>query len=376
MRLRKIITISLFVLTGFFCFAQSGTTIVDSIFSGGISRKFRLYIPLSYDGSKPVPLVMSLHEINETAAIQQTYSNYMLIADTAGFLVLHPQGSTSNPYWNAGLNTLVDDVMFISQLIDSIKLSYNIDLNKVYCSGYGNGGVMSYYLACHLPNKIAAVASVAGSMYNFWILNCKPYRAVPVMEIHGTLDGTVNYAGSAAFASVDSVARRWLSLNKCASAATSYSLPDATNLDNSHAVNYLYSGGTDGSTVEVYKVIDGSHSWPGAATSMTNTNYDFSASQEIWRFFRKFKLSQFVTTVGLQENQVFNELSLYPSPANDFITIAGLSEGVFTIYSIEGRKVISETSATKIAVSSLAKGIYFLKIKKYDQEHMIKFVKD
>lgn len=376
MRLRKLIAISLFILTGFFCFAQSGTTIVDSIISGGISRKFRLYIPLSYDGTKPVQMVMSLHEINETAAIQQAYSNYMLVADTAGFLVLHPQGSTTNPYWNAGLNTNVDDVMFISQLIDSIKLSYNIDLNRVYCSGFGNGAVMSYYLACHLPNKIAAIASVGGSMYNFWILTCKPYRAVPVMEIHGTSDDNTNYYGTAAFASVDSVVSRWRALNKCTGAVTTYSLPDATNLDNSRAVNYTYSGGTDGSHVELYKITNGSHSWPGAATTMTNTNYDFSASNEIWRFFRKFKLSQFVTTVGLEENALWTELTVYPSPANDYLFIGGMNEGVYSIYSIEGRKLVSETSSVKIPLSTLASGIYFLKVTKNNQERMLKFVKD
>ena len=48
-------------------------------------------------------------------------------------------------------------------LIDYMVNNYSVDKQRIYACGLSNGGFMSYYLACNLPNKIAAIASVAGS---------------------------------------------------------------------------------------------------------------------------------------------------------------------------------------------------------------------
>jgi polyhydroxybutyrate depolymerase len=60
-----------------------------------------------------------------------------------------------------------------------------------------NGGYMSHTLACELSNRITAIASVTGSIFNTqYGSNCHPMRPVPVMQIHGTNDPTVPYIGS------------------------------------------------------------------------------------------------------------------------------------------------------------------------------------
>ena len=89
-------------MTGFFYFAQSGVTIVDSIKSNNIMRKFRLYVPNSYTG-QAVPLILNLHGYTSNSTQQQQYTNFMPIADTANFLVLLPNGTIDNQgerYWN------------------------------------------------------------------------------------------------------------------------------------------------------------------------------------------------------------------------------------------------------------------------------------
>ena len=377
MRLKKIIVASLFLITGLFCFGQSGTTVIDSIMSNNIMRKYRLYVPAIYTGSQAVPLILNLHGYTSNALQQQLYSNFMPIADTANFLMVYPEGKAplGNQYWNAGFGGTENDVLFMSDLIDSLKLIYNIDLNSIYSCGMSNGGIMSYYLACNLPNRIAAIASVTGSMLKTWF-SCAPSRPFPIMEIHGTADGTVNYLGDATFAPIDSVVKKWSSHNNCNPAPTTFSVPNISLTDNSTALHYVYSGGTSGSSVELYKVIGGGHSWPGAFAFLANTNQDFRASVEIWRFFRKYKLGQFVPNVGLSENALSQNIKLFPNPVTEKLFIEGLTEANVKVINLVGEMIIQKNNANSIDVSSLNSGIYFLQITSGNTQSVIKFIKN
>jgi polyhydroxybutyrate depolymerase len=377
MRLKKIIVASLFLITGLFCFGQSGTTVIDRIMSNNIMRKYRLYVPAIYTGSQSVPLILNLHGYTSNALQQQLYSNFMPIADTANFLMVYPEGKAplGNQYWNAGFGGTENDVLFMSDLIDSLKLTYNIDLNSVYSCGMSNGGIMSYYLACNLPNRIAAIASVTGSMLNSWF-TCAPSRPFPIMEIHGTADGTVNYLGDATFAPIDSVVKKWSNHNNCNPAPTTFSVPNISLTDNSTALHYVYSGGTSGSSVELYKVIGGGHSWPGAFAFLANTNQDFRASVEIWRFFRKYKLGQFVPNVGLSENALSQNIKLFPNPVTEKLFIEGLTEANVKVINLVGEMIIQKNNANSIDVSSLNSGIYFLQITSGNTQSVIKFIKN
>src|SRR5690606_2353572 len=48
------------------------------------------YVPASYDGSRKVPLVVSLHGGLMTGWGQAIYSSWTLVADREGFIVLFP----------------------------------------------------------------------------------------------------------------------------------------------------------------------------------------------------------------------------------------------------------------------------------------------
>lgn len=384
MILKKITTLVLFLFLflSFISLSQNGVTINDTIYSGGILRKFKLYVPNSYNSSNSVPLIFNLHGYGSNATQQLFYSNFQPIADTAKFIMVYPEGTISgtSQYWNAGFGGAVNDVQFISNLIDSIKANYNIDLNSVYSCGMSNGGIMSYYLACNLSNRIAAIASVTGSMLNSWYSSVpNPPRAFPVMQIHGTNDATVPYNGDATFAHIDSVVRKWRKYNNCTPTAITYSVPNTNTADNCTAVNYLYANGTNGSTVELYKVSGGGHTWPGAPVFSSGTNQDFKASVEIWRFFRKYKLNQFITSVGIsQPNVVKHPVSIFPNPAKNILTIQNGNENdVFEteISDLTGKVIKKETSNGMITVSDLTDGVYFLKIKTNGSLTYSKFVK-
>ncbi|MES2139248.1 MAG: T9SS type A sorting domain-containing protein [Bacteroidota bacterium] len=368
----KTILTGLLISTSLFLSAQ--TTIVGNIMSGGINRSYRLYIPAAYTGTVPRPLVLDFHGYTSNAANEQLYSNFMPIADTANFLILYPEGTSLNgqPYWNAGIsNTGVNDVQFISDLIGTIKNNYAVDPNSVYSCGMSNGGYMSHTLASTLGNKIAAIASVTGSMFYSQLYSSTTSRAVPVMQISGTGDATVPYAGNTNSLPIDTLVKYWASINNCNPTPVFTAVPDVNTGDGCTAEHYVFSGGTSGATVELYKIIGGGHAWPGSPYIIGVTNLDFNASLQIWLFFRKYKLNQFV---GINELVSADNSRIYPNPCTNVVYIDGENIGTIMIMDLNG-KVVMETNKKQIDVSSLAKGVYSVVIVSENYRSVKKLVK-
>jgi len=173
----------------------------SSIFSGGLQRTYSVHIPNSYDKTSPTPLVISLHGGGGTGQGMNKLTNFDSIADAENFIVIYPDGFEK--HWNDGRNVQryrtqaqnIDDVGFISALIDNISNEVNIDAKRVYVTGISNGAMMSHRLGCELSQKIAAIAPVAGNipanMASVW----SPSRPVSVLIINGTDDPLVPWAG-------------------------------------------------------------------------------------------------------------------------------------------------------------------------------------
>jgi polyhydroxybutyrate depolymerase len=215
-----------------------------------------------------------------------------------------------------------------------------------------------------------------------WFYNCTPMFAVPVMEIHGTEDETLPYEGNSSagvngtYMPVDTVIKKWVMHDHCNGTPLTYAVADTCQTDLSSAVNYRYEGGADGSSVELFKVTGGSHSWPGGPDIFFHTNEDFSASKEIWRFFRKFKRSQFVTLVGLKQNE--NDLSavrLFPNPGESLYVNAPENARV-TLKTVEGKMIVYREGAGELNVSGLAPGIYFVMINYGNSTRTLKYIKE
>ena len=292
----------LFVLTNFVLLSQQVTE--DSFFHNDIDRSYILYVPDSYDPNSPTPLVLNLHGYSSSAGQQMIYSNFYSIANTDGFILVHPQGTIDAngfAFWNSGLlgeSIEIDDVGFLSNLIDTISSQFNINLDKIYSTGMSNGGFMSYKLACELSDKIAAVASVTGSMNESQLSSCFPQQSVPVMQIHGTTDLVVLYEGNEFLETlpIEDVVSYWVNFNQCDPEPVLSNVPDINILDLSQVEHYLYDNGLNDSSVEFYKIINGGHTWPGALIPLTgnNTNQDINASEKIWEFFQKYNLNGLV----------------------------------------------------------------------------------
>src|SRR5256885_3657286 len=195
-----------------------------SFTSSGRRREYLLYVPRSYDRSKPTPLVISLHGAGLWGAAQRETSQWNRVADEQGFIVVYPSGEGGGGprVWHEGDGAEPSrDVRFISALIDTLEVRYNIDPRMIYANGLSNGGGMSFVLSCTMSDRIAAVGLVAAAQLLPWDW-CTDRRPVPMIAFHGTADRQVPYNGGKSwvapnpFPNVPAWAANWARRNRCA----------------------------------------------------------------------------------------------------------------------------------------------------------------
>jgi len=355
----------LFLFSNLFIHAQ--TTINGSFMHGGKNRTYSFYVPASYNPANEAPMVIGLHGLSSSGADFAQYRDFRPIADTANFIMVHPDGSTmlGVRFWNYGniLGSTVDDVGFLEALIDTIAAQYNINSKRIYCVGMSNGSFMSYLMACE-SNRFAAVAGVTGSMSTDMYNSCNPMRPTPTMHIHGTDDNTNPYEGTSSMVGIEQMSRFWVNQNGCDTTPSVNPVPNTNTSDGAMAIRYVYSGGVDNHTVELFKVVGGEHTWPGSPMpgSSDVTCMDFDACREIWRFFSQYEKSE----MGLNENYTDVELNVWPNPTSNIAYIESKKYIVthVTIFDIRGREVerIAKENIQYIDLTQLKNGIYLAKI--------------
>ena len=364
--MRFILVLLFFVVFTFSSFAQQ--TINASITHDGIQRNYILYIPEIYDGNTAVPLILNFHGFGSNAAQQMFYGDFRDIADTEGFLLVHPEGTTfiGNQFWNVGfpgISSTIDDVGFTEALIDELATLYTIDLDRVYATGMSNGGFMSFLLACQLSEKIAAVASVTGSMTQDTFDDCNAQLPTPVLQIHGTEDDVVSYNENNLSLPIPDVISYWVDHNNCETTPTTTTLPDVDVSDGSTIEYSVYEDGDNGITTEHMKVIGGGHTWPGSILNSAGTNQDIDASMEIWLFFSRYDINGLLSTNDYENRHV----SIYPNPTQSKINLSlNYSKEVhYKLFSPLGKQLMTGTitsSNEEIDISHLPSNIYFLKV--------------
>jgi len=361
-------TTVILLFTGFVFSSTAQQTINASITHDGIERDYILYVPEIYDGSTAAPLVLNFHGFGSSASQQMFYGDFRDIADTEGFLLAHPEGTTfiGNQFWNVGfpgLSSNIDDVGFTEALIDELATLYAIDLDRVYATGMSNGGFMSFLLACQLSEKIAAVASVTGSMTQDTFDDCNAQHPTPVLQIHGTEDDVVLYNENNLSLPIPDVISYWVDHNNCETTPTTTTLPDVDVSDGSTLEHSVYEDGDNGVTTEHMKVIGGGHTWPGSVLNTAGTNQDIDASMEIWLFFSRYDINGLLSTDDSENKQV----SIYPNPTHSKINLLlNYSKEVnYELFSPLGKQLMTGTitsSNQQIDISHLPSNIYFLRV--------------
>ena len=269
-----------------------------TIVSSGETREYLLYVPKSYDRSKPTPLVISLHGAAMWGAAQMETSQWNRVADTQGFIVVYPSGTKGHGprAWHERDGTgLSKDARFISELIDTLRAHYNIDPTSVYANGLSNGGGMSFALSCTLADRISAVGLVAPALFLPWSA-CANQRAVPMIAFFGTADPALPYHGGTSwvapgrsfrFPDIPKWVATWARRNRCA----------PTPRDSAVAADVTrraYTNCADDAAVVLYTIMGGGHTWPGGKPLpewfVGPTSRSIDASSQMWAFFREHPL--------------------------------------------------------------------------------------
>ncbi|MDB2604830.1 hypothetical protein N9Z34_04140 [Gammaproteobacteria bacterium] len=255
----------------------------------GLDRYY--YIQLAHpEAEGPSSVLFNLHGYGSNALEQMNYTNFNNLANTKenNFILIHPQGAplntaltSSSSHWNSGgwtIGSTVDDVDFIDTIIKLVSQKYNLNQDRIYSTGMSNGGFMSYHLACNLSSKIAAVASVTGSMSKETYEDCNPAHPTSILQVHGTIDATVPFQGNSALRmrSINDVMDYWKLYNACDVDPTSI-ITDYFDIE--IAVQHdTYSNCLNDVNVELYKIEGMGHTWPYKG------RYGISATEIIWEF--------------------------------------------------------------------------------------------
>jgi len=339
---------------------------------GGTARSYIEYVPAIHNNTTPVPLVICLHGLGDD--MNNFYGIGMnRVADTANFIVLTPQALVASVFgyvvgtaWNSGagymgvtLNSTIDDVGFIQALIDTTSRLYNIDSKRIYVCGFSMGGFMSNRLACEKSNKIAAIASVAGTIGS-GLAACHPVRPIPVCHFHGTADSTVYYTGNLYGSDAEALVSFWRNNNQCVTSPVYKEFPNTAS-DNMTVENYFYSAPTTGADVEFYKVIGADHWW------LFLPNNDVSYTVEIWRF-----LSQYVLPDGwgISDKQANEDIIVYTDANKTNVIVQNLASNslIIKIFDINGRYINAQSSDDReiaLPITNYSKGILLIEV--YDK---------
>jgi polyhydroxybutyrate depolymerase len=227
-----------------------------------------------------LPVVFNFHGLGSGAIEQEAYSGLLPLSESAGFLLVTPDGTGAPRAWNVTRFGGVDDVAFVNHLLDTLVAAMCVDEDRVYSTGMSNGALLSSLLGCALGGRVAAIAPVAGIRKPS--AGCAP--GMPVLAFHGTGDAVVPFEpgrvlGVLGYDGARSETAAWAALNGCQAE------PVARPLSSRVMVESFI--GCRGGDVALVIVDGGGHTWPGAedVPRLGPTNHEISAAEMIWRFF-------------------------------------------------------------------------------------------
>jgi polyhydroxybutyrate depolymerase len=282
-----------------------------SLEHGGYTRDFILHLPVNHKTISTMPLVIALHGGGGTAKgmIRLTRGRFNELADAYGFLVVYPQGLEKS--WNDGRNdpisfaheNNIDDIGFLSKVIETAIQRYNADPEMIFVTGISNGGFMSFRVSRELAHLVKAVAPVTASIPVSTRTEHLSAPPVSIMLLNGTADPLVPYKGGHVevlgkkrgnITSADETIDIFTKRNDCAVSPEVTDLNDRDPDDGTRVIRYAYANPETGRMVVLLKIINGGHTWPGGwqylgEKFIGKTSMDINACDEIWEFFSSLR---------------------------------------------------------------------------------------
>ncbi len=261
-------------------------------------RQYLLHVPgPDAPAAQPRPLVVQLHGRGIDAAMFDRWTGFAGLADEAGFVLAMPQAGRE--IWNDGKYAArqeIDDVGFLTAVIEDVVARTPIDRSRVYLVGMSNGSAMAGRFACERPELIAGIGHVAGTA-GTGVSRTRPAVPVPVISFHGSADRSMPYAGGRAAGvarmlmmrnpagssiGVDEWAAFWVSVNGDEATPRVESLTPVVSVRHWRGPNPL-------GDLDFRRIEGGGHTWPGAAARIWippifGKIATIDASRLIWEF--------------------------------------------------------------------------------------------
>lgn len=275
----------------------------DSIIFEGIQRKYMYYIPADIQGLTNVPIVFFLHGYGASAQIGVNVlgPQFHARAERDKAIVVYPEATSK--HWNDKLGGSfpltdhINDVGYLSSLIDLFIKDFKANPNRVYFSGSSNGGMMTYRLSCDIPEKIRAIAPFISTISPQVAAQFAKAKPIPIMVTSGTADSIIKWDGGPVkvtrtprlLSAEDNIAY-WKVRNGVKNKARISHLPDVEPGDNSSVEIWHYKGKND---VILYKIIGGAHTHPTLRAPgkplVKGLNMDYNSFETVWDFMMSYK---------------------------------------------------------------------------------------
>ncbi|MBT7462631.1 MAG: hypothetical protein HN686_01500 [Bacteroidetes bacterium] len=256
----------------------------------GRPREYGIYEPSDkWEGKRPVVIYLHGHGHYIWPFMMERY--FPQKAEKEGFIFLMPQAfeaEQGQPAWQPEYYSNWNDFAFIDELIEKMINENDADRERIYLSGFSNGGFMTYLTAKKLEHKLAAIAPMGGLISTYEFPKYSLRERMPLCHIHGSADDVVELYGNDTHVSFDLVLEQFLGFNQLMQEPIVYDLPDKNRNDNSTITRYDYQNSNEETWVRFYLVNNGKHSYPGIQNW---SNMDAHAADLIWEFCNNFKLS-------------------------------------------------------------------------------------
>lgn len=266
-----------------------------TIKSDALERTYSVY-QSTKRSLKAQTLIIVLHGGLGNAQHMQDIAAMNTVADTNGLLVAYADGTSNRPntrpnsrVWNAGsccTNRQVNDVRFISDMIQHIRDNYRVHAENVFISGFSNGAMMALRYACESPQSIRGAISVAGTLA---IDGCVEGAIVPILFIHGDADENVPFLGGDGDSSIAGGHRSVPDAIKILSEGRACRRPSVVP---TNGFSFWHYDCFLGEPIELFLLKGVGHVWPGgdSAKNDPELEHGFSASERAWHFVERFSL--------------------------------------------------------------------------------------
>ena len=263
----------------------------------------RMYLVHDFGHGKPAPVVIVLHGGGGNAENAVKMSGFDRVAERDGFIAVYPNGTgarTSERFltWNAGhccagaMDGHVDDVGFVSAIIDALVATRRADPARVYVTGMSNGGMMAHRMGRELSETIAAIAPVVGAVFG----DEPPPRApMPAFIVAGAEDQIIppgggpltvrlllgrRAAADREVAPAIAQGEYWARANGCG---------EPLKTETAAYVKTAWETCRSGAPVVFLSVARNGHAWPGGVAGRANAaqpTQAFDATEAMWAFFK------------------------------------------------------------------------------------------